>query len=401
MAAGSAAYGFDMPKLRDIPLRAPPALLRQGPLREGSFPSPLHDERTAALIGRALGIAFATCFVTGLISHYLQHPPGWLPLLSRPVWGYRLSQGIHVATGIASVPLLLAKLWTVYPRLWAWPPATSVLNALERLSIFALVAGALFELATGLTNVAQWYPWAFFFPRAHYLVGWLTVGALLVHIAVKAPVIARALRRSSTSDARADGLSRRGFLTAIGAATGVVTLATVGQAVAPLSGLALLAPRRPTLGPQGLPVNRTAAGARVLTSARDAGYRLVVAGPTPLSLSLADLRALPMTDAALPISCVEGWSAGAHWRGVRLRDLLDRAGIPADATVRVMSLEQHGIYRQTLVQPSYARDPLTLLALELNGAELDIEHGYPVRLIAPNRPGVLQTKWVSRIAVTT
>lgn len=390
-----------MPRPRDIPLPEPPAQLRRGPLREGSFFSPLHDERTAALIGRVLGIAFATCFVTGLISHYLQHPPGWLPLLSRPVWGYRLSQGIHVATGIASVPLLLAKLWTVYPRLWAWPPAKSVLHALERISILALVSGALFELATGLANVAQWYPWSFFFPRAHYLVGWLTIGALLVHIAVKAPVIARALRRPFAADARADGLSRRGFLTAVGVATGVVTVATVGETVRPLSRFGLLAPRRPSLGPQGLPVNRTATGAKVITSARDPAYRLVVDGPTPLSLSLADLRALPMSSASLPISCVEGWSAGAHWRGVRLRDLLDRAGIPHDATVRVMSLEQHGLYRQTLVQPSYARDPLTLLALEVNGGELDIEHGYPARLIAPNRPGVLQTKWVSRITVVS
>lgn len=389
-----------MPGLRDIPLPDPPAALRRGPLRESSFPSPLHDERTAALIGRVLGIAFATCFVTGLISHYLQHPPGWLPLLSRPVWGYRLSQGIHVATGIASVPLLLAKLWTVYPRLWAWPPAKSVLHALERLSIFALVAGALFELATGLANVAQWYPWPFFFPRAHFLVGWLTIGALLVHIAVKAPVIARALRRPAAADTtRTDGLSRRGFLTAVGVATGVVTLATVGETVRPLSRLALLAPRRPTIGPQGLPVNRTAEGAKVIAAARDPGYQLIVDGPTQLSLSLADLRAMPQTTAALPISCVEGWSAGAQWRGVPLRDLLDRAGIPHDATVRVESLEQHGLYRHALVQPSYARDPLTLIALEVNGGELHIEHGYPARLIAPNRPGVLQTKWVSRITV--
>jgi DMSO/TMAO reductase YedYZ molybdopterin-dependent catalytic subunit len=40
-----------------------------------------------------------------------------------------------------------------------------------------------------------------------------------------------------------------------------------------------------------------------------------------------------------------------------------------------------------------------MLALELNGETLALDHGYPVRLIAPNRPGVLQTKWVSRIEV--
>jgi DMSO/TMAO reductase YedYZ molybdopterin-dependent catalytic subunit len=47
----------------------------------------------------------------------------------------------------------------------------------------------------------------------------------------------------------------------------------------------------------------------------------------------------------------------------------------------------------------HARDPLTLLALRLNGEELSPDHGYPARLIAPNRPGVLQTKWVGRLEV--
>ena len=105
------------------PLPPPPAALRRGPLRAGAFTSPLHDRKLTVRIGRWLGIAFATCFVTGLISHYLQNPPFWLSSVpSRPIWGYRISQGIHVATGIACAPLLLAKLWTVAPKLWTWPP---------------------------------------------------------------------------------------------------------------------------------------------------------------------------------------------------------------------------------------------------------------------------------------
>lgn len=47
----------------------------------------------------------------------------------------------------------------------------------------------------------------------------------------------------------------------------------------------------------------------------------------------------------------------------------------------------------------HARDSQTLIALELNGEPLDLDHGYPARLIAPSRPGVLQTKWISRIEV--
>lgn len=124
------------------------------------FRGRLHDARTATSIGRWLAPAFAVCFVTGLISHVIQRPPEWLAdgLPSRPVWGYRLTQGLHVASGIVAIPLLPAKLWTVYPRLFAWPPVRSVRHALERLSVAVLVAAAVFEVATGLLNTAQWYP---------------------------------------------------------------------------------------------------------------------------------------------------------------------------------------------------------------------------------------------------
>jgi DMSO/TMAO reductase YedYZ molybdopterin-dependent catalytic subunit len=65
----------------------------------------------------------------------------------------------------------------------------------------------------------------------------------------------------------------------------------------------------------------------------------------------------------------------------------------------VESLERRGAYRATTLPAAFAADRRTLLALELNGAVLDREHGYPARLIAPNRPGVLQTKWVARLLV--
>lgn len=379
------------------PLPPPPDALRRGPLRADAFGSPLHDTAVTARVGRWLGIAFATCFVTGLISHWLQQPPSWLTSVpSRPVWGYRVNQGVHVATGIATVPLLLAKLWSVSPKLWSWPPVRSVLYGLERLSILVLVAAAIFELVTGLLNVVQWYPWTFFFPRVHYYVGWIAIGSVALHVAVKAPVIAEAL---ADRRADADGVSRRGFLLAVGGAVAAVTVLTVGQTVRPLSRLALLAPRRPDIGPQGLPVNRTAAGAKVGPLATDPAYRLQVTGPRPYALSLAELRALPQHEATLPITCVEGWSASGHWRGVRLRDLLDRAGAPAGASARVTSLEPGGLYRESVVDGAHATDELTLLALELNGEPLALDHGSPVRLIAPNRPGVLQTKWVGKVDV--
>jgi DMSO/TMAO reductase YedYZ molybdopterin-dependent catalytic subunit len=118
-----------------------------------------------------------------------------------------------------------------------------------------------------------------------------------------------------------------------------------------------------------------------------------------VSLSLDDLRALPQHEATLPIACVEGWSASARWRGVRVRDLLDMAGAAPDATARVISLQARSRYRTSDLHAGQIDDPDTLLALEVNGEPLHLDHGYPVRLIGPNRPGVQQTKWVTRVVV--
>ncbi|MBR7825751.1 molybdopterin-dependent oxidoreductase [Actinospica sp. MGRD01-02] len=406
----------------------PPKWLRRGPLRAGAFRPDLHDERTASLIGTALGIAFVICFVTGLISHELQQqrPPTWLPLPTHPVWFYRFTQGLHVATGLACVPLLLAKLWTVYPRLFAWPPVTSILHALERLSILVLVAGAIFELVTGIQNIAQWYPWHFPFVPAHHWVAWITVGALLLHLAVKAPAIARGLRNRpapgavdggeggqatagpdaavaagadlepAAATAQPGGVSRRVLIGSTALAVLAVTATTIGQSVTSLRFLDLLGVRSPHDGPQGVPINRTASQAGVLQRAVDPGWALEVDGPRPYRLTLAELNALPQYRERLPIACVEGWSVDADWEGVRLRDLLARAGFPEGSWVRVISLEKGG-YGSSVMQREYASDPATLLALRLNGEVLSIDHGYPARIIAPARPGVLQTKWVTRL----
>lgn len=374
------------------------------PVVTDDFESPLHHERLGAWLGIALGVAFLTCFLTGLLSHLIQHPPTWFTWPSRPAGAYRITQGVHVATGIAAIPLLLAKLWVVYPRLWTWPPARDVAHLVERISLLPLVAGSIFMLVSGLANIALWYPWAFFFPTAHFWVAWITIGALVVHIGAKFAVIRASVGRGGEPDPAAShpGLSRRGFLTTVAGAVGGLTLLTVGQTVRPLRRLSLLAPRDPAVGPQGFPVNKSAASARVLETARDPGWRLRVTGAVEreLELSLADLRAMRQVEARLPISCVEGWSAEATWRGVPVRDVLEAAGVEHDRIVRVESLQPQGVYRASELNPSHAHDPETLLALEVNGERLHIDHGFPVRLIGPNRPGVMQTKWVSELVVT-
>ncbi|THA56834.1 molybdopterin-binding protein [Streptomyces sp. A1136] len=391
---------FPLPSVRPPRLAGRPSSPR---VRPPSFSGRLHDARTATAVGRWLGAAFAVCFVTGLISHYLQHPPPWAAdaLPARPVWGYRLTQGLHIGTGLAAIVLLLVKLWTVYPRLFAWPPVRGVRHALERLSVALLVASAVLEVFTGLLNIVEWYPWPFGFIQTHFALAWVAIGSILLHLAVKAPEIRAHWGRRSAGTLElpaADGPDRRALLLGTGAAIGVITLTTVGQAFTPLKRLDLLAPRHPDLGPMGLPVNRTAAAAGITAEALD-DWRLEVIGPTPYRLTLDQLRRLPQTSVRLPIACVEGWSVQARWRGVRIGDLLARAGAPRGAGLRVTSLEAAGAYRVMEMGRDYAEDPLTLLALELGGEVLSADHGYPARIIAPNRPGVLQTKWVTRLEV--
>jgi len=378
---------------------------------EQDFTSRLRSPAVSARVGFWLGVCFLVAFLTGLVSHVAQQPDPVVTFPTRPVWGYRLTQGLHVAAGTAAVPLLLVKLWAVFPKLFARPDWRHVRalvgHGLERVSIAVLVAAAVFQLATGLANSAQWYPWAFSFRATHYAVGWVAIGALAVHVAVKLPVIRQALGSDLDSGAldrpttatSGRGLSRRGLLRTTWLAAGAAVLATAGGAVPALRRISVFATRSGD-GPQGLPVNRSARAAGVTATAVAGGYRLLVRhGDREVSLTRAGLAALPQHSAELPIACVEGWSASARWRGVRVRDLLDLVEAPTGSDVRVVSLQTRFAFAATTLPANFADDPLTLLALEIDGQPLALDHGFPCRLIAPDRPGVLQTKWVTRLEV--
>ncbi|MCH9666802.1 MAG: molybdopterin-dependent oxidoreductase [Actinomycetia bacterium] len=365
----------------------------------------LRGTAITARVGIALGIAVAVCFVTGLISHFIQHPQPWFWWPTRPVWLYRLSQGLHVATGIAAIPLIVVKLWSVWPKLFERPVIGGVVRQIERLSILVLVASMLFQLSTGLLNIAQWYAFKFFFTTAHYAMSYVAAGAVIVHIGIKLPVVRRALSDPIEDVARGGavalsrGPSRRTVLRGTWLAAALATLVTAGQTVPLLRRVSVLAPRSGE-GPQGVPVNRSALAAGVVRPARSPDYRLTVThrGRTR-TFTLADLQAMRQTTHRLPIACVEGWSADAEWTGVVLADLVATVGAPADSDVRMISLEPPGPYSRTVLPARHARDDMTLIALKINGETLNLDHGYPCRLIAPTRPGVLQTKWLSRIEV--
>lgn len=381
-----------------------------GPFKPGAFSSRLHDERTAAILGIALGVSFLVCFITGLYSHQIQHPASWFKAFPRPAGLYRLSQGLHVTTGIATLPLLIAKLWTVFPKLFAWPPFRSVGQAVERIFLLPLIGGALFLLYSGINNINGRYPYEkFSFPEAHHWAAWITIGSLIVHIGAKVTTTRTALRRGygARTSTVAGGvasptsaMSRRGFMGVAFGTSALVTVFTAGQTFEPLRKLALLAPRRPDTGPQGFPVNASAVRAKV-ARADLATFRVRVHGRgiATKEFTYDELKAIGLHSAELPIACVEGWSSSQHWTGVSLRDLLDHVGAPHDADVTVRSLQKRSNYGQSRMNSSIARDRDTLLAMQVNGEELHIDHGFPIRLMAPNTPGVRQTKWIKEVEV--
>ncbi len=384
--------------------------LKLRPPSPADFRSRLRSAAVTARVGLWLGICFGICFATGLISHYAQNPGHPVPFPTGPVWGYRFTQGLHVVTGTAAVPLLLVKLWTVYPRLFLRPERgvrRLVLDALERASIAALVASAIFQLATGLANTSTWYPWDFSFRTTHYAVAWIAIGSLVVHVGVKLPIIRRALTSDieSTVDDRPTAtepgvLSRRGLVRTAWVAAGVAALSVAGGAVPLLRKVSVFAVRSGE-GPQGVPINKSAVAAQITDEMVGPAYRLeVVHGDRTVSLSREDLQAMTQRTESLPIACVEGWSAGAEWTGVRVRDLLDLVEAPSGSDVDVYSLQPSGAFRHILLQGNFADDSRTLVALALHGEPLARDHGEPARLIAPNRPGVLQTKWLARLEVS-
>jgi DMSO/TMAO reductase YedYZ molybdopterin-dependent catalytic subunit len=390
-----------------------------GPFRASFWRSPLRGPWLTALIGLTLLPLLVVVIVTGFLSHAAYLPDlGSNQLVDRardfqpfvfdwpthPVWLYAASQGLHVTIGIIAVPLLLAKLWSVIPRLFAWPPVATPAQGLERLSILLLVGSAFFQFATGIANVQLWYPFHFSFVSAHYFGAWIFTAALVLHVAVKIPVMTQARRTRAELAPELDGagypaggtITRRGLLGLAGGAAGVLAITTAGQAIGgPLRRIAVLAPRGGDWGdgPNDFAVNKTAATAGIDPAATGAGWRLTLDGGR--TLDRAQLLALEQSAATLPIACVEGWSTTQHWTGVRLSDLARLAGRPDARAVRVRSLQKAGKFSQVTLSHDQLHDPRTLLALRVNGADLSLDHGYPARLIIPAAPGVHCTKWVA------
>ena len=399
-----------------------------GPFRPEFWRSPLRGPWLTSALGSVLLVLVAIVAVTGFLSHAAYEPnlPGNaivpvgadLPLTfgwpTSPAWLYAVNQSLHVNVGLVAVPVLLAKLWSVFPRLFAWPPVASAPQAIERVAITLLVSSAIFQFATGIVNVQYWYAFHFNFVVAHYYGAVVFTGALVLHVLTKLPVIVRAyrergwlrpLRDAAPEPSDPHGglapvnpdpptLSRRGLFAFVGGASLTLLVANVGESIGgALRPLAFLAPRR-----ENFPVNKTAAKARITPDMVGPGYVLTLrGGGRQVGLTRDDLLAMSQHTARLPIACVEGWTTTQTWTGVRLSALAAAVEMPAASRAFVRSLQPKGVLSKASLSADQVAQPDALLALKVNGADLPLDHGYPARIIVPALPGVHNTKWVGSI----
>jgi DMSO/TMAO reductase YedYZ molybdopterin-dependent catalytic subunit len=135
-------------------------------------------------------------------------------------------------------------------------------------------------------------------------------------------------------------------------------------------------------------------------------WRLEVGGlvEKPLKLSLDDLRAMPRRSQITRHDCVEGWSAIGEWTGTPLKESLDAAIVKPKARYIAFfcadqleqTLDGTGQYYETIDFVD-ARHPQTILAYDMNGAPLPVDHGAPLRLRVERQLGYKMAKYVMRI----
>jgi DMSO/TMAO reductase YedYZ molybdopterin-dependent catalytic subunit len=129
-----------------------------------------------------------------------------------------------------------------------------------------------------------------------------------------------------------------------------------------------------------------------------ATWRLDVGGlvEKPVSLTYADLRALPRAEQVTTFHCVTGWTVkNVHWAGVRIGDIFDLVRpVPTAGALQFVAAEKPYVDYLTIKQ---VRLHDVMLAYEMNGKPLPREHGAPLRLIIPEMYGYKNVKWLESI----
>jgi DMSO/TMAO reductase YedYZ molybdopterin-dependent catalytic subunit len=408
-----------------------------GPFQPEFWRSPLRGPWLTSFLGTLLIPAITVLAVTGFISHWAYYPElsgnatvnpvGDIPALFHfpswwPSWSYAVNQGTHVTLGLMTLPFVLAKLWSVMPKLFQRPIVRNVAGALERISLLLLVGSVLVEFATGILDIDDYNRLPIGFNTLHYYGAWVFGTMFVLHACLKLPTVRRAYRergvlkpmtRSLAATApeppvagglapvspAAPTISRRGLFAMLGGASLTIFAVQVGSSIGgPLRSLALLAPRGRVFGtgPNDFPVTHTAVSAQITSGMTGSGWRLTLVGGRTMSFTREQLLSMAQATRTLTITCTEGWSTTQHWTGVRLADLAKLVDAPEDAILRTVSLEEGPAVWASFSQSQWD-DDRALLALRVNGADLSPDHGYPARIIVPNVPGTHNTKWVREL----
>jgi DMSO/TMAO reductase YedYZ molybdopterin-dependent catalytic subunit len=137
-----------------------------------------------------------------------------------------------------------------------------------------------------------------------------------------------------------------------------------------------------------------------LQAAGFADWRLSVDGMVahPLSLSLADLRGLPVRSHITEVACEEGWSYIAEWIGAPLFEVLHQAGILPQARYVVYTSIDRGWWDS--LDMADALHPQTLLTYGMNGGDLPVPFGGPLRMRVPRQLGYKNIKYIVRLTAT-
>ena len=411
----------------------------RGPFRPEFWRSPLRGPWLTSFLGTLLVPTITVIALTGFISHWAYHPeiagnattnPAFdIPVFfqfpqSWPSWDYALTQGTHITLGLMTLPLVLAKLWSVIPRLFRRPTVRDIAGLLERLSLLVLVGSVLVEFATGIFEIQYIDPLGYNFYAIHYYGAWVFGTVFVLHACLKLPTVRRAYRTRGVLKPLREGLnetepepagssdlapvnpaaptiSRRGLLAMVGGAALTICAVQIGESVGgPLRRLALLAPRGRVFGTglNDFQVNTPAFAAGISRAMVGGTWRLEVVGARTVSLSRAELLAMDLATETLTISCTEGWSTTQHWTGVRLLDLAKLVDAPPQAILHAVSLQDQGVNRTANLAHEQYSDERALLALKVNGTDLSLDHGYPARMILVGGPGVHNTKWVRQLS---
>jgi len=288
----------------------------------------------------------------------------------------------HGVVGVTLVGFVALKLWRVRRRVRAKPTGVWTSLALAALALAALATGIAWVFGLEL-DLGYWG-----LLNVHIVLGLLIVPVLLAHL----------WRRFALPD-RETVTDRRTALQVSGLLVGGAVVWRAQQSLNRVLDTAGARRRftgsRPVEGESGnnFPVTMWAADDPDRVDLDTWSLRVTGRVDEPFSLDSDDLA--PESETRALLDCTSGWYAERDWQGLAVADLLDAAEVKGDAGwVRFRSVTG---YRWSLPIDD-ARD--ALLATHVDGERLTHGHGFPLRLVAPDRRGYQWVKWVEEVRVS-